>query len=901
MSSDKTVIAAEAEIWQKSLIDAALDAVMIIDEDGYVLDFNPSAEETFGYKKEDVIGRLMSDLIVPPALRSSHTEGLARMKRTQIPRILGQRLELPAVRSDGTEFPVELIVVQVPVKPRPVYVGYIRDVSERRESEAALLASAKRFRSLADSAPLMIWLANTQGRVGWFNKSWLEFTGCILEDVIGNGWRDVMHRDDLERYMEAYEIALSQGTSFSLEFRLRHADGTYHWVLGNVAPTLHPDGSIAGFAGSCVDITSRRETEMALRLTQFAMDGGADAIFWVRSDGSLHYVNEQAGRSLGFTRDELLKRSVVDFLLELPEGDWNRHWERVKETQDLTFEAVLRRKDGSCFPVEIKVNHTEFEKQEFFCVVARDITIRQKSQADLAEAMRQAQAANLAKSEFLAIVSHEMRTPLNSILGAIELSLQDTVTAEQGEMLSMCHRSGVQLKRLINDMLDYSQIQTGKFSLQSRVMDIEEILDRVHTSFTGKTEEKKLELRWQVAREVPATVIGDGRRLSQVIENLLNNAVKFTDEGYVAFGAELETLSNESATLRFVVEDSGIGIDPDHRDRIFHRFEQVDSGPTREFGGVGLGLSICAQLVELMRGHINVEDSETGGSRFVFTATFDRLTEQQRQALLQSQQPTVGERGKLVGVHVLLAEDDPPSSLVAQKMLEGAGVLVTPVEDGLEAVEKFAENPKQFNAVFMDVMMPRLDGIEAAQRIRELQTDAVPIIAMTAQAMVGDRERILGSQFNAYIAKPIERQHLLATLQELLTHGSDGTDGIHSLESRKHNVDVRVFDLEGLRRRCDYDQELIVEIVALFGYTCDESISQLKAGVAENNVEDVVHAAHRLKGAVANMCAPKLFGICQRMEAISRSGNLPQAERLLEELQQQIDCLQKAFEEQNLL
>lgn len=869
MTVDQNSSFRDAEIWQKSLIDAALDAVIVIDAAGLIVDFNPSAETTFGYKKQAVLGMRMSDLIIPPTLRQAHCDGLARLKRTRAPKILGQRLELPAVRSDGSEFPVELIVVEVPVVP-PLYVGYVRDISDRKQAEEALRASVKRFQALADSAPLMIWLVNREGGGEWFNRSWLEFSGRELDQLVGSAWVDLLHPDDVPPFFDAYNRLVETGQAFSMEFRLQHADGSFHWVLGNVAATLGPDQSRSGFAGSCVDISSRRRAEKALRLTQYAVDGAADSIFWVRPDASLQYVNDQACRALGYSRIQLLAMKLTDFVADVPFDAWSEQWKRIRSEGHVTFETLHQRKDGTVFPVEILANHICFLDEEFICVFVRDISERQEAQASLANAMQEAQAANRAKSEFLAIVSHEMRTPLNSILGTIDLALQDDISEEQSEMIAICRRSGIQLKELINDMLDYSQIQAGKFSLQSGAIDMGYLLDRIRNLYDHRVQDKELEFRWQVSRAIPSALVGDERRLSQVIENLLSNAVKFTDAGYVAFHADLHLSTEDEVVLRFEVEDSGIGIAPELRERIFLRFEQVDSGPTRAFGGVGLGLTICRQLVELMNGQIHCEEGDEGGARFVFTARFSRFVDPSEEpALRKSARESRGKHG-LSGVRVLLAEDDPASQLVAERMLQREGVEVVLAEDGAAAVEMFAKDPDGFDAILMDVMMPRLDGIEATKRIRGLENRHVPVVALTAQAMMGDRERILRSQVDAYVAKPVDRHLLITTLSELVSvtrtrQAPDQTNPVHAL---------KLVDVDALRERCDHDDELFAEVVLVFDKMCEHSLRDLTLGLKRSDEGLVISVTHRLKGAIANMCARLVFERCQAMESNARASNL---------------------------
>ncbi len=852
----------------------------------------------------------------------------------------------------------------------------------------------------------MMWQADMKGAATWFSKSWLDFTGRQLEECLGDRWQAAIHPDDLELNLKRYEDALANSTSFSSEYRLLHHDGTYRWILGNGSPTHNANGSPYGYASSCVDITSRREAEMAFRLTQFAIDGAADAIFRIRSDATLHSVNNEACRSLGYTREELLKLKVMDFAedtADVLKGRWQGFRATIKRIKHYTFEGSHRRKDGSLFPVEVTINYLEFNRQEFNCAfvrdisdaaidavvmvdaenrvahwnpaaermfgysteeivnrkikdvltaerfrksadgdwltfcnlasgpttgeireltglrkdgselpmelsvsgiqldgrwwtvaIVRDITERKSAEQRLTKALSQAQAANDAKSEFLAVVSHEMRTPLNSIPGTLDLTMQSTPGDDQQQMLDMCRQSGTQLKALIDDVLDYSQFNAGRFSLQLEVMNLPEILERIRETFVPRAQEKGLEFRWQVEPEIPSLFWGDAARLYQVIDNLLNNAVKFTNTGYVAFRAQLDDSNEAGATLCFTVEDSGIGVPVEHRARISHRFEQVDNGSTRVFGGVGLGLSICAKLVELMGGDIRCEGVTGGGSRFIFNADFAEPNQQQmgeyRHRSLRPSAPEIS----FSGVHVLLAEDDPASSVVAKRMLENAGVVVTTVTDGRQVVEEFRRNPKRFSAIFMDIMMPLLDGIEATRQIRELQQTKIPVIALTAMAMEDDRERFLSSSLDAYLSKPIERNELLRTLRRVLARDNHQVQPDQQPSSGQKTA---ILDSVAWCRRCDDDAELLSEVSMLFGNTCDDAIKQIEESLDRKDQSGVVSAAHLLKGSVTNMCASQALHVSEQVELTARRSDLIGVNNLMPELKTEIQKLRQAIED----
>ena len=863
--------------WRKALVDSALDAVLIIDESGEIIDFNHAAEKMLGFQRDQVLGRNVAGVIIPPRLRASHAAGMERLKKSGVGRILGKRLEVPACRSDGSEFQVELVVSQVDDSPSPIYVGWIRDVSDQKQQEEALKSSEARFRALADASPVMIWQGAFNGHIDWFNRVWLEFTGMSLEQAVGLGWMEAIHPDDLQTFLREYHQALDDRGQLSIEYRLRNQTGNYHWVFAKMAPTLVESGSLIGYAGSCIDIQQRFESEEQQRLMQFTLDRAGDGVFMVAADSIVQYANDSACRMLGFPREELIGKSFCDFNVEIDLESWHEYWSQLKERREFTNESQHQRKDGSCYPVEININFMEFQGRELSCAFVRDITERQVAKQKLTTAVQDAQSANQAKSEFLAIVSHEMRTPLNGILGLVDLTLDTSLNEEQTGMLNVCRQSGAQLKKLIDDMLDFSQIERGKFSLASEWFDLHEVLNRLNDCFAEQACEKNLEFHWEVQNDIPKWVGGDSRRLYQVIDNLLGNAIKFTNQGYISFRALVESQSTNLVELRFTVEDSGIGIHSDDIQRIFRKFERVDATATRDQGGVGLGLAICHQLAKQMNGEIEFEPTDQKGSRFHFIASFSMNPANPKSPSGPDQQRfAITNSGiKFPKVTVLLVEDDAPSRMVAKRILEQTGVKVIIARDGVEAIELYHENSDRISAIFMDITMPRLDGVSAQQEIRKSGGRDLPIIAMTAQAMKGDREHLLESGFDEYVSKPISRARVIRALADALPRTMLDFQRDESERTADSNA-VQIVDLKKLLDHCGNDREQLVAVIECFNEACADSIYQIEVALEKRDVEALTSVAHRLRGSVANMSAQQVLNAADEFERLARNLELDQ-------------------------
>jgi CheY-like chemotaxis protein len=382
---------------------------------------------------------------------------------------------------------------------------------------------------------------------------------------------------------------------------------------------------------------------------------------------------------------------------------------------------------------------------------------------ELKQAKDRAEEMSQAKGEFLANMSHEIRTPMNGVIGTLQLLSDTELGPAQQEYVTTAHKSAHSLLTILNDILDLSKIEAGKLNIELIPLDLREIVSELVTLHAMTAEEKVIQLYADIDEQLPQVLIGDPTRIRQILANLISNALKFTEKGHVLIRIRVLSREGNNADIRMEVEDTGVGIQEEVIGKLFNEFTQADGSTTRKYGGTGLGLAIVKQLVEMMRGQFGVESVPGKGSTFWFEVPLEISTEQ---SLRQSPDQELELKSELSG-HVLLVEDNPINQMVAQKMLEKIGVESTLAADGQEALNMLEQG--KFDAVLMDCQMPVMDGFEAARRIREQSLlSGLPVIAMTANVMEGDREKCLEAGMNDYIGKPVVQADLKKTLARWL-------------------------------------------------------------------------------------------------------------------------------------
>ncbi len=732
---------------RQSLMDLSLDGIATFNSDFLIVEANARFCKMLGYTPEEIATLRVWDI------EDNATEEQIRFEFKDIKEI-NKVFETRHRRKDGTTYDAEVSVTGAVIDNIPIVIMVTRDISERKQAQIQLANQKMRLDHILDGTNVGTWEWNVQTGETIFNRRWAEIIGYTLEEISPTSiqtWVDFCHPEDLESSHRLLEECFEGRSEFyEFECRMKHKNGSWVWVLdrGKVA-TWTREGEPEWMYGTHQDVTERKQTMAELREVQRL--AGLGHWSWYVKTGEVEW-SEEVYRIFGLDPESFTPQ--IDSILALS-APWP---EDLARGQELIQRAIMSGDPGKYDQRFLRPDgstgyyHSTFQGEYD---ENGDLTLIKGSVLDVTErkrAVELAEAANQAKSEFLANMSHEIRTPLNGLMGMLQLLQTTPVNPEQKDYIGNALLASRRLTHLLGDILDLSRIEAGKMTIAKVPFDFKDTLDAIVQLFIPTASEKGLELRVQLDPDIPGTLIGDPTRLQQVLTNLVGNAIKFTDEGHVEINAHrLRHWDGDTSHILFSVSDTGMGIDDVLLGTLFTPFTQMETSYTRKFQGAGLGLTITKRLVKLMGGTMAVDSEEGKGAEFYFCLPFQNadpcsLAGPPRMEILA---PTT--------LNILLAEDDRISAVATAKLLEKLGHNVSSVMDGRQVLEQLRTGP--FDLVLMDIQLPRLDGVETTHAIRQGESGddkkGIPIVAMTAYAMDGDKERFLNAGMDGYIAKPV--------------------------------------------------------------------------------------------------------------------------------------------------
>lgn len=595
-----------------------------------------------------------------------------------------------------------------------------------------------------------------------------------------------------------------------------------------------------------------------------------------RDDGpEIVYVNKSFTTLTGYTAEEAIGRPPK--FLQGPKTDrkaLTRMAQSIEEKKSICLEVLNYNKEGHEYWVEISLNPIfcpDSNECVYFLATERDITERKNAESQLMKAISKAEAATIAKSEFLANMSHELRTPMNGILGLAEILQGTELTEDVRECVDAIHSSGMNLLSIVNDILDLSKIEAKELEIEKYPFKIKDTLKNIKDVTSLSAARKNLNYDINLNMNVPDWLVGDGKRIQQIIFNLVGNAIKFTEKGRISVSLDWKEMNGKNS-LMIQVQDTGIGIPDEFHKHLFNKFSQADTSISRKFGGTGLGLAITKYLVEMMGGSIGFTSKVNHGTIFYITIPIEAAP---KQDILQSE-IKVSNENSLVGVDLqdiraLIVEDHPINQMLAVKWLKKLGIKnVNSALNGFESLTLLRNNT--YNFILMDCQMPELDGYETTSLIRDMEKQMntrTPIIAMTANAMLGEREKCILAGMDDYLSKPLNFNEFQSCIAKWV--GAKPAAELPSATPPASRADMVEnsnvpVDLSRLNEFTEGDKDTESMVINLFLETAYESFDRLKCSQLSETPEEWSKAAHSLKGASGNLGAMALHAICTDAE-----------------------------------
>ncbi|MBA4389772.1 MAG: hypothetical protein C0399_02410 [Syntrophus sp. (in: bacteria)] len=952
----------DSEERYRTAIESSNDGIALVQGDVHIY-VNNKFLEIFGYDRPEDITEKSTYLVVHPDDRAMVAENnRKRQSNEEVP----SQYEFRGIKKNGAVLVIEASVAGIPFRGKPASLAFLRDITERRKTEEALRASEERFRTLVETTSDMVWEVDRHARYTYVSPKIRDILGYEPDEVIGKKTLDLMLPEEAKRVGPLLRELADTGKPITqLENINLHKNGQYVVLETSGEPVYNRAGALTGYRGIDRDITERKLTERALLISEeryrTLFDDSPVAL--VEIDGSVTkaYVDnlinsgvsdlgtyldnhpDEIGQYLAFIKVIDANKAAMELYNVTSKEDFQGALRNtfnagirqiLKETvltvvggkREYETETTFATAGGGQIYIHLKWamprRYEETHSKVLLSIV--DITERKLAEAAMQQAKETAEAATLAKSQFLANVSHEIRTPMNAIVGLSSLALQTIRSSKQRDYLNKIQSSAHVLLGVINDILDLSKIEAGKLSIDATNFQFNQVLQNIIAVLSERAKEKGLTLDFRVAPNVPHALIGDPLRLGQVLINLVGNAVKFTEAGEVIVEVKTRQWAvnneqwkelkpepqypvgkNEEVLLEFSVRDTGIGMTEEQQGYLFQPFTQVDGSTTRKFGGTGLGLAISKQLVEQMGGTISVESTPGFGSTFTFTILLrkqpktdvrgrevphglqdmevlivdDNEIDQDTARVMLHTMTQQGER--LKGARILLVEDNEINRQVAQEILENFGLLVEVAGNGKEAIERVEDISKPLDAVLMDIQMPDMDGFEATGIIRTgLNNKAIPIIAITAHAMESEKQHCLESGMNDHISKPIDPERLINTLVHWIKPHSGGellikpdiAKGALKFFGELPDI-ITGINIGEVLNRLSGNRELLMKLLQNFQRDYADVTARIREALSCEDISLSHRLVHNLKGVAGNLSARNVLAAALYLESAIHEGN----------------------------
>ncbi len=797
----------------QSIINTAMNGILVTTDRGIITFFSPSAEEIFQYRSEEIIGKNLKQLLEEP-FRTNLEESLMELRRGDVPDYLGKRFKITALRKGNIPVSIEIAVNLTVLDGETYIVAVMQDITRELEYQETIRKEKENLAHILDTNPIGVMIM-TENEVKYVNSE-MQKIGFQIGDSDGSKYLKPEDDRNLKQQLEKY------GYCSNYEAKVQ-VGGEPRDMLISIFPFEY-EGKPA-FAGWNVDITDRKSMEQELeqsrkKYKQLIEELGENFLIYSHdSDGTFLFGSEGFKSIMGIDPADLIGRTWVENINWHPE-DIEVGRRIVKSFFDepeknfMQFEMRFRHPEGIEKTLLVSNHPVRDDNGNILTIdgLVEDITERKKADRELALAKEAAEEAARIKSDFLANMSHEIRTPMNAIIGLSHLAMQSGLNKKQKGYVSKVHKAAENLLGILNDILDFSKIEAGKIEMEEIDFYLEDVFENLANILSYRVEEAGLELVFDFLVETPTALVGDPLRLEQILLNLTNNAAKFTEQGEIIVGVRQIDGKNGKSRFHFWVEDTGIGMTEEQQSKLFKEFSQADSSTTRKYGGTGLGLAISRELAELMGGEIWVSSEKGKGSTFHFTVDL------QVQSSEELRYPDFTDAKDL---KILLVDDNPSTLAILSEMLNSFGFDYDSVTRSEEALDKIQNaRDKEFDLILLDWNLDGSDGFELAGRIEnETNINPKPGIIMTT-AYGSDDLLQAGQELSCiveYLAKPIMPSSLLNSILSLSGHYINPSDRISRSKARYQRQVIMEGSKVLLVEDNPINQEVAIELLDNYG------------------------------------------------------------------------------------
>jgi len=738
-------------------------------------------------------------------------------------------------------------------------IGYGVNITERKHIEERILLGERKYREIFNYSQVWICTHKLDGELISVNPSACSLLGYAEHELVGMNLIKLLPENARKKFVDDYLTKISASGSDEGLMSILNKEGKPHYLLyhNHLKNEKGVPPYVIGFAQNVTDkILAENALKQSEEKYRYIIDSMNMGMLEINLEGEILFANQRFCDMSGYELEELLtKNATVLFFNKsfrnLISSVQKKH---IVAKQNYEFEVKIKNGDLKWWLVSTAPLFYSDGKVKGTVSICLDINKQKTMETKMRNAVMQSEKSAHAKEIFLANMSHEIRTPINAIMGLGKLLSKGTnLDEKQTFYLSSIRKASENLLVIIDDILDISKIEAGEVSIEKISLDLNEIVSQVITMLEPKAEEKGLLLISEIDENIALSLIGDPYRINQVLINMVNNAIKFTDKGYIRLRVNLTETVNDTQTIVISIEDTGVGIDEEFIGKIYNNFSQEDETVVRKFGGTGLGMSITRQLMELMGGRIEVKSKKNYGTTIVLT--FHLKVSSRRVIVKKNAAKT--DTSHIANAKVLLVEDNELNSLLAYTILTQYGAIVTNAENGAIAIEYLHKN--KYDIVLMDVQMPVMDGITATRIIREEMKSDIPVIALTANAIKGKMEEYMKAGMNDYIAKPYNEDKMIAVIANLLSKSTKTEqEAIFPQTELKltlnDSVNTPLFDLKKLIQIAGDNTDFINQMLRLFVTDVPDSMAKIKEAYAIRDFQVIKYLAHRIRPSLQNMC-----------------------------------------------